>query len=193
MTVKEIQLDLKEKMKPARYQHTLGVVQTAQHLARIYASDVEKASLAALLHDCAKHIDDAQKIAMCREYGVSITEAELQNPSLLHAKCGEIVAEYHFGITDREILHAIRVHTTGVPEMNLLDQIIFVSDYIEPGRDKAPHLKELRTLADRDLNLTTYRILKDTMEYLNQRSEQVTDPTTTAAYEYYKGLFESTD
>lgn len=188
MKYKEIQKDLKKKMKPARYQHTMGVVKTAEHLARIYDTDVSQASLAALLHDCAKHIDDGKKVAMCREYGVSVTDAEMANPSLLHAKCGAIVAEYVYGIIDTDILHAIRVHTTGVPDMNLLDKIIFVSDYIEPNRDKAPHLDELRRLADRDLNETTYRIMKDTVDYLNQRSEQMMDPTTKEAYQYYAKL-----
>lgn len=188
MKYKDIQKDLKKKMKPSRYQHTMGVVKTAEHLAQIHGADVSQASLAALLHDCAKHIEDDKKIAMCREYGVSVTDAEMANPSLLHAKCGAIVAEYGYGIADMDILHAIKVHTTGVPDMDLLDKIIFISDYIEPNRDKAPHLKELRKLADQDLDETTYRIMKDTVDYLNQRSEQMMDPTTVEAYQYYAKL-----
>ncbi len=188
MKYKDIQKDLKKKMKPSRYQHVMGVVKTAEHLAQIHGADVLQASYAALLHDCAKHIEDDKKMAMCREYGVSITDAEMANPSLLHAKCGAIVAEYSYGIVDMDILHAIQVHTTGVPDMNLLDKIIFISDYIEPNRDKAPHLKELRKLADQDLDETTYRILKDTVDYLNQRSEQMMDPTTIEAYQYYANV-----
>lgn len=188
MKYKDIQKDLKKKMKPSRYQHTMGVVKTAEHLAQIHGSDVPQASKAALLHDCAKHIGDEEKIAMCREYGVSVTDAEMANPSLLHAKCGVIVAEYSYGITDADILHAIKVHTTGVPDMGMLDKIIFISDYIEPNRDKAPHLKELRKLAEQDLDETVYRILKDTVDYLNQRSEQMMDPTTLEAYQYYANV-----
>lgn len=188
MKFKDIQKDLKKKQKSSRYQHTMGVVETADILAKIHGADVSKANMAALLHDCAKHIGDAEKIAMCREYGVPITEAEQANPSLLHAKCGVIVAEYVYGIIDHEILHAILVHTTGVPNMSLLDKIIFISDYIEPNRDKAPHLKELRELAKKDLDLTTYQIMRDTVQYLNQRTEQVMDPTTEEAYRYYAKL-----
>lgn len=188
MKYKEIQKELKKKMKPSRYKHTLGVVETAEHLAGIYGYDVEKARLTALLHDCAKHIGDEQKIALCREYGVSVSNAEQAEPSLLHAKCGAILAEYEYGVTDYDILHAIRVHTTGVPDMNLLDKIIFIADYIEPNRDKAPRLKELRRLAEADLDLTAYYILEDTVSYLNKRSSQCMDPTTKEAYLYYEEL-----
>lgn len=188
MKYKDIKKDIRSKLKPTRFNHTMGVVETAAHLAQIYGCDVSQAELAALMHDCAKHISDEDKIAMCREYGVSVSEAEYENPSLLHAKCGAIIAEYQYGIHDADILHAIRVHTTGVPEMNLLDQIIFVSDYIEPNRDKAPHLKELRILADEDLDQTTYQIMKDTVSYLNKREDQRMDPTTMEAYLYYKNM-----
>lgn len=76
--------------------------------------------------------------------------------------------------------------------MSLLDKIIFISDYIEPNRDKAPHLKELRKMADQDLDMTVYYILKDTVAYLKKHEEQtMDDPTTLAAYNYYKNWFES--
>lgn len=186
MTTKEIQKDLKNKLKPARYEHTLGVSDTAQHLAKIHGYDCAKAALAGLLHDCAKYMADDKKITLCREYGVSISDAEYKNPSLLHAKCGAILAEHEYQIIDFDILHAIRVHTTGVPDMSLLDKIIFIADYIEPNRDKAPHLKELRKLADKDLDETTYLILKDTVDYLKAHEDQTMDPTTVSAYEYYR-------
>lgn len=186
MKYDEIQKILKKDMKPSRYKHTMGVVETAGKLAAIYGYDVNKAQLAALLHDCAKGIPDDQKISMCREYGESITDAERGNPSLLHAKCGALTAEYKYGIGDEEILHAIRVHTTGCIQMSLLDKIIFVSDYIEPGRDKAPHLKALRKLALEDLDEAVYRIMEDTICYLQSSPDQTMDPTTYQAYLFYK-------
>ena len=159
MTVKEIQKKLKTRLKPARYEHTLGVASTARHLAQTYDYDEAIAELAGLLHDCAKYMDDDKKIALCKEYDVPISDAEYKNPSLLHAKCGAILAANEYQVTNPDILHAIRVHTTGVPDMNLLDKILFFSDYIEPNRDKAPHLKELRKIAEQNLDLTTYHIL----------------------------------
>ena len=86
MKYDEIYKALKKDMKPSRYKHTMGVVETAGKLAEIYGYDVKKAKLAALLHDCAKGIPDDQKVAMCREYGVSITDAERRDARLcIHA------------------------------------------------------------------------------------------------------------
>ena len=191
MTVKEIRKKLKTRLKPARYEHTLGVASTARHLAQTYDYDEAIAELAGLLHDCAKYMDDDKKIALCKEYDVPISDAEYKNPSLLHAKCGAILAANEYQVTNPDILHAIRVHTTGVPDMNLLDKILFISDYIEPNRDKAPHLKELRKIAEQNLDLTTYHILKDTVEYLKKHEDQTMDPTTLAADDYYKNWFEN--
>ncbi len=186
MKYKDIQTDLKKILKPSRYKHTMGVVETAVHLAEIYGCSEKKAKYAALLHDCAKHLSDAEKISLCRSHNIPIKQVEMDNPSLLHAKCGAILSREKYGIADDEILHAIAVHTTGVPEMNLLDLIIFVSDYIEPGRDQAPHLKELRKLAEEDLTMTAYCILKDTVDYLNSRKDSCLDTTTIETFQYYK-------
>lgn len=188
MKYKEIRNDLKKILQPSRYEHTMGVVKTAKHLAEIYGYSVKKMKYAALLHDCAKHLSDSDKIALCREYSVPIRQVEMDNPSLLHAKCGAILAKEKYGVEDNEILHAIAVHTTGEPNMNLPDMILFVSDYIEPGRNQAPHLKELRELSEKDLTQTTYYILKDTVSYLNSRKESCMDSITLETYQYYKEL-----
>lgn len=71
----------------------------------------------------------------------------MSNPGLLHAKAGMVLAEEEYGIKDTQILHAIRVHTTGEADMGLLDKILFVADYIEPNRCEAPRLEEIRKLA----------------------------------------------
>lgn len=189
MKYKKIKKKIKESMDKIRYQHTKGVVKTAKHLAKIYGADVEQVCLAALLHDCAKYMSDKEKFSLCKLYEAEVTPAEKKNPSLLHAKCGAILARSAYNVKDPAVLHAITVHTTGVPNMNLLDKIIFVADYIEPGRDQAPNLDELRELADTDLDRTVYRILKDTVEYLNNRKDQVMDPTTCEAYHYYADLY----
>ncbi len=191
MKYKEIQQHLKESLKETRYRHTMGVVETAVRLAKIYGCSKKKAKYAALLHDCAKHLPDQDKITLCRKNGMPISRAEMENPSLLHAKCGAILAKQVYGVEDEDILHAIRVHTTGVPNMNLLDQILFVADYIEPGRNSAPDLEKLREIAQHDLDLTTYRILEDTVSYLNGRTDAGIDPTTIKARQFYKDLTEN--
>ncbi|SCI23235.1 putative nicotinate-nucleotide adenylyltransferase [uncultured Roseburia sp.] len=160
-------------------------METARKLAEIYHYDPQKAQYAGLLHDCAKSLSNEKKIRLCREYGLAISETELENPSLLHAKCGAICARKIYKITDSEILHAILVHTTGCPKMNLLDKIIYVADYIEPNRDQAPHLEEIRKIACQDLDRAVYEIAKDTIAYLKQQKSTM-DETTLKVYEYYK-------
>ncbi len=96
--------------------------------------------------------------------------SEERNPSLLHGKVGAFMAKNKYGITDEEILSAITWHTTGKDNMTDLEKIVFCADYIEPGRTKQPHLEELRSIALSDLDMLTFRILEDTVEYLKAKS-----------------------
>ena len=180
-----IQEKLKLSLDEARYQHTLGVMHTAGCMAMAHQFDIKKAMLAGLLHDCAKCMTHEERLALCEEYGVPVTESELENKALLHAKAGAILAKMEYDITDIEILHAIAVHTTGAPDMNTLDKIIYIADYIEPGRDKAPNLERVRMLAYKDLDACMAQILYDTLNYLSSRGGHM-DPMTKEAYEFYK-------
>ena len=110
---------------------------------------------------------------------------EEKNPSLLHAKLGAYMAETAYGVEDPEILSAIKWHTTGKPDMSMLDIIIYMADYIEPNRDKAPDLANLRKLAFEDIDECLYAILESTVAYLKQK-DAVIDPMTEETYLYYK-------
>ena len=138
--ITEIRKHLKKKLNPMRYEHTLGVSYTCMALAMRYSANLDQAEMAGLLHDCAKRYDDATIICKCQEHGIELTEGELRAPAVIHAKLGAWMAEHKYGITDPEVLSAIACHTTGKPAMSLLDKILYVADYIEPRRDKAPNL-----------------------------------------------------
>ena len=176
---------LKKTLDAPRYEHTIGVMYTAGCMAMAHGEDMNKALLAGLLHDSAKCMSHEERLTLCNEHNVEVTTSERENLSLLHAKAGAILAEIEYDITDKDILHAIKVHTTGEPDMNTLDKIIYIADYIEPGRDKAPNLELVRKLAYQDLDACMAQILSDTLEYLNTRGGQI-DPTTANAYEFYK-------
>lgn len=165
----EIEKHLKKKLDKERFTHTLGVMYTASCLAMAHNADIEQALYAGLLHDCAKCIPDEEKLALCRQQNLSITAAEEQNPSLLHAKLGAFYARTIYGIEDEEILHAIKVHTTGEPDMNTLDKIIYIADYMEPNRSHAPNLLEIRRMAFENLDKTMHKILEDTLKYLEEK------------------------
>ncbi len=182
--IKDLKKDLKKEMDDSRFEHTLGVMYTCGALAMCYGYDLDKAMLAGLMHDCAKCMPNAKKLKMAEKHHLEITDLERKNPFMLHAKLGAFLARKKYDIEAPEILDAIRWHTTGRPEMTLLDKIVYIADYIEPRRDKAPNLPEIRQLAFQDLDRTLIKILEDTLGYLGDSSEHV-DSMTKKTYDYY--------
>lgn len=178
---------LKKELDKERLVHTLGVAYTAASLAMRYRADMQKAFLAGLLHDCAKCIPNKKKASLCREYGLPITASEDKNPFMLHAKLGAHLASKKYRVKDQDISYAILYHTTGRPDMGMLEKIIFVADYIEPGRDKARNLEEIRALSFQDIDAAVEKICYDTLAYLENTKEDI-DPATRETYEYYHEL-----
>ena len=126
-----------------------------------------------------------EQLKLCEKYKITLTDLEHSMPALIHAKLGAYLAENEYGIKDREVLDAITYHTTGRPEMTMLEKILYIADYIEPRRYKADNLPQIRRMAYEDLDQTMYAILKGTLEYL-QRKGGCIDPMTLQAYEYFK-------
>lgn len=125
-----------------RIPHVLGTEQEAIRLAERYGADVEKARVAALLHDCTKRLDMEEQLALCKQYGIRLDSMERETLKLLHAKTGAAVARDVFGVDD-EIYSAIWYHTTGHANMTKLEKIIYLADYIEPSRN-FPGVDKLR-------------------------------------------------
>lgn len=176
---------LRKYLDRDRFEHSEGVMYTAAALAMRYGENLEKAQIAGILHDCAKCIPDNKKLKICEKNHIEITEAERCSPFLLHAKVGAYIAKEKYNIEDTEILDAIACHTTGKPAMTLLEKIIYISDYIEPMRNKASNLEEVRKMAFVDLDETLFKILSDTLVYLEKSSKKM-DPMTMQTYEYYR-------
>lgn len=182
--MKKLRAKLEKKLDAHRYEHTLGVAYTAACLATLYGVDVTKAELAGLLHDCAKCMTNEERIELCNKHRLPISEAEKENPFLLHAKAGAFLASYKYDIQDEDILNAIRYHTTGRPGMSVLEKIIYVADYMEPGRKQAPNLLRIRQTAFKNLDEALLMILEDTLQYLHS-VQHVADPMTQTTYDYY--------
>lgn len=180
---------LKSKLDPMRYEHSLSVSFLCVGLAMRYGYDIGKAELAGLMHDCAKRFTDNELIARCQKHGLELTQEEQKVPAVIHAKYGAWLAKNKFGIRDEEILSAIACHTTGKPGMGMLDKILYIADYIEPRRDKASNLPRMRYLAFQDLDLAMYEILAGSLEYLEKKGS-VTDPMTQDAYQYFDRLIQ---
>ena len=183
----KIEKKLHKALDKERFCHTMGVMYTAASLAMAHGCDMEQALLAGLLHDCAKCIPNDKKLELCKKHHIDITRAEERSPFLLHAKLGAWYARKKYHIKDPDILHAIAVHTTGVPGMNLLDKIIYIADYIEPNRNKAPDLEQVRAMAFVDLDRTMLHILEGTLSYLEEGRGEI-DPLTAETGTYFRDL-----
>lgn len=185
LKIEKIKKKLRRHLDKERYEHTLGVMYTAAALAMVYQTDINKALLAGLLHDCAKCIPGEKKIRLCEKHGLSVNQAERQNPGLLHSKLGAYIAASKYGVKDKEVLDAICYHTTGRPQMTLLDKIVYIADYIEPNRCEAPNLEDTRRMAFVDIDACLYMILKDSLSYLGTKNLAI-DPMTEKTFQYYQ-------
>lgn len=183
--LEKMRKQVKAALDAYRYRHTLGVMYTAASLAMRYEIPLDQAMTAGLLHDCAKCISDEKKIKMCSRHHIELSETELQNTALIHPKLGAYLAQAEYGVEDAGILDAIASHTTGHPDMSMLEKIIYIADYIEPGRTDAPNLKEVRRLAFENIDEAMFRILDDTLKYL-KNSGKVIDSMTEETHDFYK-------
>ncbi len=186
--ISKLRKEMDEVQKNSRLEHTIGVAYTAASLAMCYGADVEKALIAGYLHDCAKHLSDEELLKICKKNDLPVSHTEEQNPgSLLHGKVGAFLAKDKYDVDDKEILNAIYYHTTGHPGMTLLEKIIFLADYMEPGRNKAPNLSQIREVIYRDIDKALLIVLKDTLAHLKD-SDKPVDDMTQKTYEYYINL-----
>lgn len=176
---------LERELDSDRYKHTLGVMYTAGALAMRYGADLNKALMAGLLHDCAKCLSHHKKLKICNKHKIAVNDVEKANPGLLHAKVGAYLAKNKYGVNDEAVISAITWHTTGKPDMSLLDKIVYIADFIEPNRFELPNMQEIRTLAFQDIDECLYRILYDSLEYFDKKNVSI-DSMTEQTYEYYK-------
>lgn len=133
-SVEEITKYLERSLSRVRLEHTMGVARLAEALAARWGTDEEATFLAGLVHDCAKEIPPEKALKLLKERGYIPDEIELKAPALLHAPLGAYLAEEYFGISDPELLNAVRYHTTGRANMTLLEKIVYVADFSESGR-----------------------------------------------------------
>lgn len=168
-------------MKPNRVAHVLGVRDTAEKLARLYGADPVDAARAGLLHDITKALDGPLQLTLCREYGTVLNKFSTQNPKTLHALTGGLVAQRIFG-ENREVVDAIFSHTTGKPNMTLLQKIIYVADYMEPNRN-FPGVERLRELAWQDIDQALMLGLRMTLRLLKEQGREIS-PESSAALRY---------
>lgn len=179
--VLEIEIDryLQTNQKPSRFEHTRRVMEMAVVLANRYGCDYEKAKIAALLHDVAKHFNRQEVQAALIKYGIQ--DKYLQKvPFLAHGEIGAALAKDLFEVDDEDILNAIRYHTYGRVGMSLLEKIIFIADYIEDGRD-FNGVEIARKKAKLDLDDTLFFCVAHSLRYLIKK-QTIVHPNSLELY-----------
>ncbi|CYU32055.1 HD domain-containing protein [Streptococcus suis] len=169
-------------MKPARFQHVLGVEQAALVLADQYGCDPKKASLAALLHDYAKEVEDQVFLDLIAKYDLDRDLLNWDN-NIWHGVVGAYKIAEDFGLEDEEIFQAIQRHTIGAGQMTLLDKVLYVADYIEPNRD-FPGVDEARRIAKESLDKAVAYETAQTISYLAKKGIPIY-PQTLETYNGY--------
>ena len=165
-------------LKPNRVAHVLGCRDTAAKMAEHWGVDPVDAARAGMLHDVTKALSDDLQLTLCREYGIVLGEFSQQNPKTLHALTGSLVAERIFG-ENPQVVSAIRSHTTGKANMNTLEKILYVADYMEPNRD-FPGVEELRRLAYTDLDKALKLGLEMTLALLRENKQDISPESAEA-------------
>ncbi len=162
---------LKGRLQEKRFNHSLGVMDMAQRLARHYNIDENEAQIAGLLHDCAKNMSNEELIQYCKDNGIEIDEIKLQTPGILHADVGADIAKKKFNVSD-EVEESIRFHTLANENMTELDKILYISDLIEDGRT-LEGLDPIREMAFIDLDKALIMSLEYCMENVKQVGKNI--------------------
>jgi predicted HD superfamily hydrolase involved in NAD metabolism len=175
---------LKTNLKESRYRHSLGVEEMAVRLAGLHGGDQEKAAFAGRYHDIAKNFDMERMDECIRKYGLD--EKLIGNNALAHSKVGAAVLEHEFGVTDEDVLNAVRFHTTARRGMSLLEQLVFVADVVEDNRTYSD-LRYYQDLAYRDLDRASLEILEYTCGDLTEKGREI-DRDTIEARDWFREI-----
>ena len=174
---------LKEKLTPSRLYHSICVAEQAKHLAEIFGADTEKAYTAGLIHDIMRYESAEDMLKLIDEDGTNkLTESERKITVTLHAVAGEVYLRTKLGVTDEEILSAVRYHTTGKEKMTLLEKIIYVADLTSEDRDY-PDVSKVRETAEESLEKATLRGVSFTIES-NAKQNRPIPIDTVKAFNY---------
>ena len=169
----------KANMDKKRFKHCVRVSETARKLAKLNHYDEDKAALAGFVHDYAKQVpvEEYRKVIKEQDFDEDLLN---WNRAIWHGIVGTYFIENNKKIRDPEILTAVRRHTTGDTEMTMLDKIVFMADFIEPGRD-FPGVDEARKITYANLDEGVGYQLAHTLEFLVEKRNRIY-PRTIAAY-----------
>ncbi len=151
----------KSKLSKKRLEHTLRVIDYARTLCPIYDCDFKRVELACIFHDTFREYGNLEHGPMAYEFMISI------------------------GISDEDVLNAVRYHTTGRAGMSMIEKVVFISDALEVERDYE-NIDEFREISLVDIDMACLRVLESTVGHLNKIGSFIHSDTY-EAIEYFKG------
>ena len=182
MKLSECQAIIKPFLSEYRYKHSLNVAKEAVRLAERYGADPQKAETAGILHDIMKDADPKDQLKIMDRFGIILTDVEKSAQKLWHAIAGALYIEHELGIQDREILNAVRYHTTGRAGMGLLEKVIFIADFTSAERDYNG-VEDMRRAADISLENAMLAGVTFTIKDLASRGKPI-HPDSLATYNW---------
>ncbi len=154
INIQDLEKQMKSRLSAHRFEHTISVLNTALAIANdidLQEPDIERITLAALLHDSCKELPNEEMLNIAEFYGITIFEEDEFMPNLLHARVASAWIEEEFDILDPLILKAVEEHTLGGVEMSLISKILFLADLLEPNRSN-PDLESIRDQVSKNLD-----------------------------------------
>lgn len=174
--LEKIKQKLKNNLSEKRYIHSVGAAEIAKNLAKKNGANSDKAYIAGLLHDCAKELSLEKMNELINYKNISFESRIKKSKAILHGPAGSVLIEKEYDIYDKEIQNAIFYHTTGKPNMTLLEKIVFLADYIEPSRN-FPGVDKIRDLAKKSLDKAVILAYDSTIKFLLDKKEYIYEMT----------------
>lgn len=175
--LRKINQDIQRELSEKRYNHSIGVMKKAEELAKLYKVNINKAKLVGLAHDIGKELSKEDKLKYVKENNIEIDRIEKINVGLLHGKIGADICKKRYDFTE-DMQDAIKFHTTGNKDMDLLAKIIFVADKIEEGRkykdkNKMQELELIREAAKENLDEAMLGLIDSSLIYTMQKKNLI--------------------
>ncbi len=193
-SIASVQEWIKTRLSEKRFRHTVGVAEVAVRLARFFHCDIHQAALAAWLHDACKECKDKDLVQQSRQFGLKVNSIEEVNGHILHGPVAAEVIKTALGITNEDVLNAVREHTLGATNMSMLSKVVFLADALEPGRPdeyRQPIWRSLNLTDDdkskADIDLALLVTLELNLQHLIE-ARKIIHPKTVEARNYYLTL-----
>ena len=183
--IEEIKKDVRSNLSDYRYNHSIRVMEEAKRLAEHYKADIEKCMLCGLTHDMCKELRDKENEDFIKKYNLPKELLNPENKNMIHGFTASILVKEKYKFTNDMVL-AIRYHTTGYPNMDILAKIVYLADKIEKGKDY-PGIEEERFLAYQDIDKAIILCLNNQIKHLKEKNKVINK----LGYETLKSLEEA--